>query len=79
MEKIDFWKKKNRKKMTKLFCSVITFLKLHNFKTINILFVGNDFSRRFERGRFRICNNLILTKLKGGGGVSESSTRKIPT
>ena len=41
-------------------------------KTRNIFMIGNDFSRRFRRCRIRICNNLKVTKMKGG------LTSKIP-
>ena len=43
-----------------------TFKPIHNFITRNIFMMEKDFSRRFQRSKFWFCNNLILTKMKGG-------------
>ena len=47
--------------------SVIKPLNIYNFETRDIFSMENEFSRRSRRCRFRICYNLILTKMKGGG------------
>ena len=63
--------------MAKLFCYRKP-LNPYKMKTRNIFMIGNDFSRRFRRCRLRICNNLKVTKMKGGGGVFLSLTSTDP-
>ena len=51
---------------------------VNNRQTINIFTVEKYFCRRFRKCRSQIYNKKILTDLGGGGGLYESSTRKIP-
>ena len=48
-------------------CVIYSVWNIYKFETRNIFPMGNEFSRRSRRCRFRICNNIILSKMKEGG------------